>query len=74
MMVSPKAAPKGSSRSLSAGMFAPPVTGVHQLRVLSSKKRIVSIASTWRGTAHPHTCSAAVAMLVVRFVLSVSRS
>lgn len=45
-ILSPKAISNGAKRSVSAGIFAPPVTGVHQLRVLSSKNLILTIVST----------------------------
>ena len=49
--VPPNAAPKGFSRSFSAGTFAPPVIGVQYECVLSSKKRMRVIVSTWYQSA-----------------------
>lgn len=43
----PSTTPWGASRSLSAGTLAPPVMGVHQLRVLSSKNLMTDRLSAW---------------------------
>ncbi|GFS38341.1 SITE-1 protease [Actinidia rufa] len=78
-ILSPNAIPNGAKRSFNAGIFAPPVIGVHQLLVLSSKNLIFTIVSTLYHSANtvrpsPVLMTSSLSLLISSGKYSSSRS